>query len=138
MLESGLVGRVSWKETLPSEERCERPRIKHSTQRCDLSALDVVPFRDKSSSGGGVRHHVVEHAHIITIGKHPLDVDALDNGGQSLTGLEVLVGCGKRVEWTLESHVVLHVRAGGGEISCTERGPVALNNFSCTGGSHVS
>jgi hypothetical protein len=123
--------------TSPSKHGREGACIEYSANVCDLTTLDLIPFSDESRSGRGVGDHIVQHAYIVAVNEHLLEVNALDNGSQPLSGCEIIVGFIECVNWTLEDHVVLHQIPSSGEISLAERRPVTLNDLTCTSVGHV-
>src|SRR6266536_4858413 len=94
--------------TLPSKHGSERPHIEYSAHVCDLTTLDLIPFRDEGCSCWGVCDHFVQYTHIVIVNEHLLEVNALDNGRQPFVCCEIIVGCVECVQWTLEDHIVLH------------------------------
>src|SRR5713226_4329657 len=102
----GVCGLETLSRILPSEHGCKGSCIEYSANVCDLTTLDLIPFRDESRSGGGIGNHIVQHTYIIAVKEHLLEVNALDNGSQLFVCREIIVGFVECVQWTLEDHIV--------------------------------
>src|SRR5438309_3985183 len=57
-----------WREGTGVEDDAERP---------DLVAADAVPFADERCPGRGVRHHIIEEAHVVAVDVGILRFNAL-------------------------------------------------------------
>ncbi len=74
------------------EQRFERARIEHRTDRANLSVLDAVPFDDERRACGGIRNHIVQHAHLVILCEHSARLHSLDDGMKFFQSLEVRIG----------------------------------------------
>jgi hypothetical protein len=90
------------RHVLPGKHRRERPGVKHHPDGGDLAALDLMPFRNECRAGRRLGDQVVREAYIVSIDKHLLQIDSLDDVMQFLERVHVCIRLVKRFDRPLE------------------------------------
>jgi hypothetical protein len=99
------------------KHRRKRPGVEDDSNRRNLVARDVMPLRDECRAGRSLGHHVVQEAHIVSIDKHLLHLDSLDDGMQLFERFQVRLGRLKGLDRSLERQMVVQVFPCGDKVA---------------------
>src|SRR3989440_4001224 len=89
-----------WREGTGVEDDPDRP---------DLVSSDAVPFADERRPGRGVRHHIVQDAHVVSVDEGLLRFHAFDDMVQFSERIEIGLWSMERVERSDEGEVVMEI-----------------------------